>query len=162
MQLYEIDNEIMDCVDAETGEIVDADKLTALMMARDAKIEGVALWLKNLKAEAAAIAEEKKAFTEREKALKSRIESVTNWLDGVLDGTPFETAKVKIGFRKSEKVEINNLDVFMDWARETLHPEDYLRFKDPEPDKDAIKKALKNGINVFGCSIMPNRTIQIK
>ena len=39
--LYEIDADIMGCVDTETGEIVDIERLKALEMERDAKIEGV-------------------------------------------------------------------------------------------------------------------------
>ena len=30
--LYEIDQEILECVDMETGEIIDPEKLTALQM----------------------------------------------------------------------------------------------------------------------------------
>ena len=56
--LYEIDQEILDCVDLETGEILDTEKLDALQMEREAKLEGVALWVKDLKAEAAAVKEE--------------------------------------------------------------------------------------------------------
>ena len=43
MKLYEIDEAIMACIDAETGEIIDADKLDKLTMERDAKIENVDL-----------------------------------------------------------------------------------------------------------------------
>jgi hypothetical protein len=35
MKLYEIDNAIMDCVDMETGEIIDVERLSALQMERD-------------------------------------------------------------------------------------------------------------------------------
>lgn len=41
MNLYEIDEAIMDCVDMETGEIIDSDKLAELQIARDDKVEGV-------------------------------------------------------------------------------------------------------------------------
>ena len=41
--LYEIDQEILDCVDAESGEILDVEKLDALQMERERKLEGVAL-----------------------------------------------------------------------------------------------------------------------
>ena len=35
--LYEIDNEILECVDEETGEILDEEKLNALEMEREKK-----------------------------------------------------------------------------------------------------------------------------
>ena len=64
--LYEIDNAIMECIDPETGEIIDAERLTALQMERDKKIEGVACWVKNLDADAAAYKAEKDAFAARQ------------------------------------------------------------------------------------------------
>ena len=67
MKLYEIDQAIMDCIDMETGEIVNEELLNDLQMERDAKIENVALWIKELKAEAEALKAEKLAFAERQK-----------------------------------------------------------------------------------------------
>ena len=43
MNLYEIEKEIMSCVDMETGEIIDCEKLDALTMERYQKIENIAL-----------------------------------------------------------------------------------------------------------------------
>ena len=53
--LYEIDNDILACVDKETGEIVDTEKLESLEIEREKKIEGVILWRKDLMAEAEAV-----------------------------------------------------------------------------------------------------------
>ena len=52
MTLYEIDNAILGCVDDETGEVIDFDKLDKLTMQREQKLEGAALAVKNLTAEA--------------------------------------------------------------------------------------------------------------
>ena len=35
MKLYEIDNAILECIDMETGEVIDAEKLDALNMERE-------------------------------------------------------------------------------------------------------------------------------
>ena len=67
--LYEIDNEILACVDAETGEILDTERLDALQMEREAKLEGVALWEKDLTAEANAVKEEADKLMARKRAL---------------------------------------------------------------------------------------------
>ena len=64
MNLYEIDAEILGCVDVETGEIFDVDKFEELSLTRDAKIENICLWIKNLKAQAEALKAEKDAKTE--------------------------------------------------------------------------------------------------
>lgn len=78
MTLYEIDSTIMDCVDEETGEIIDLEKLEALNIERDKKVEGIALAVKNYAAEAKAIKEEEeKLKTARVSVFYKSNESVT-------------------------------------------------------------------------------------
>ena len=48
MSLYDIRKDIEACVDAETGEIIDAEKLASLQVERDEKISNIACWIKNL------------------------------------------------------------------------------------------------------------------
>ena len=67
MTIYEINEEILNCIDLETGEIIDIDRLNDLQLERDAKIENVACWIKELKAEAEAIKAEKLVLAERQK-----------------------------------------------------------------------------------------------
>lgn len=52
MNLYKIEEEILKCVDTETGEIINVEALNALKMQRDTKIENIALWIKNLLSDA--------------------------------------------------------------------------------------------------------------
>ena len=89
--LYEIDKGIMECLDLETGEVIDPERLTALQMERTAKVENVACWIKNLQADAEALKAEKDAFAEREKAALKKIESLKNWLSFALERS-FSTA----------------------------------------------------------------------
>lgn len=153
MNLYEIEMEIMECVDAETGEIFDIEKFEELSLSRDAKIENVCLWIKNLKAEAEALKAEKDAFAEREKAAKNKMESLKRYISGYLDGAKFETARVKVSFRKSETLEVSDINGI---------PDEFLRFKEPEVDKTALKNALKSGMQFEGVSLVQNQNIQIK
>lgn len=154
MTLYEIDSAIMACIDAETGEIVDPAKLEALQMERERKIENVALWVKNLKALTSAIKAEKDALAEREAIHKAKIESLSKWLVGALDGAKFETPKVKISFRNSEAVEITDASAI---------PAEYIREKvETAPDKTAIKEALKSNFQIPGAILVQNKNIQIK
>ena len=60
--LYEIDAAISGCIDAESGEIIDTERLDNLLIERSKKLEGVALWIKNLESDAAAIKAEKNAL----------------------------------------------------------------------------------------------------
>ena len=101
MTLYEIDNEIMNCIDEETGEIIDLDRLNALEMERDKKIGNVACWIKDLKAEAEAIKAEKQALDKRQKAAENKAESLKTWLQTVLEGEKFKDSRCSISYRKS-------------------------------------------------------------
>ena len=153
MKLYEIDAAILDCVDIETGEIFDYDKVEALMMERDVKIENLCLWLKNLNAEAEALKAEEKAFKHRREVAENKAKSLKEYIAAYLDGAKFESAKVKVSYRKSESLEISEGAVI---------PEQFLKYKEPEVDKIELKKALKAGENFKGVSIKINQNIQIK
>lgn len=153
MNLYEIDNEILGCVDIDTGEIFDVDKFEALGLERDAKIENICLWIKNLKAEVEALKVEKDAFDKRKKAAENKMESLKKYIAGYLEGTAFESTKVKVSFRKSESLEVTDISKI---------PEEYLKYKEPDVDKTAIKAAIKQGKSFDGVFIVENQNIQIK
>ncbi len=158
MKLYEIDNAILDCIDLETGEVIDTERLDALHMERDAKIENVALWIKDLKAESEAIKAEKMALAERQKVAENKAESLKNWLAYALDGQKFSTARCAISFRKTEKVEISDVGMI----RLMKEHDELLTYNDPEPNKTAIKQALKDGLTVQGVQLVQNMSTIIK
>ena len=153
MKLYEIDQAIMDCIDMETGEIINEELLNDLQMERDEKIENVVLWIKELKAEAEALKAEKMAFAERQKVAENKMESLKKWLAYALNGEKFKTVRVSVTFRTTDKVEIADIYKL---------DENYLRYKEPEADKDAIKKAIKAGQEVAGATLVPNTSVIIK
>lgn len=86
MSLYHIDQELENLIDQETGEVLDFDAFEALQMARDAKIEGVLCWTKNLAAEAKAIREEEKELSERRKAMERKREKLLDYVGRALGG----------------------------------------------------------------------------
>lgn len=153
MNLYQIDAEILGCVDEETGEVFDIAKFEELELARDTKIENVCLWIKNLKAEAEALKVEKDAFAARLKTTENKMESLKNYISGYLAGAPFKSTKVQVSFRKSESLDISEGAVI---------PEEFLRFKEPEVNKTDLKKAIKAGQKFEGVRIVENNNIQIK
>lgn len=152
--LYEINQAIIECLDFETGEILDAERLDALQMERNSKIEGVACWIKNLSADAIAFKAEKDAFAEREKAALKKIESLKNWLSWALEGQKFSTWRCAVSFRKSEAVEIED---------ETLIPPEMKTEKITyTPNKTAIKEAIKAGNEIAGCKLVERINPTIK
>lgn len=153
MKLYEIDEQILNCIDEETGEIIDADMLNALQIERDAKIEGVALWIKDLKAEAEALKAEKQAFEKRQKTCENRAESLKQWLAVALNGERFKTTKCDVSFRAAKSVNVT--DVFALESR-------FLKFSNPTVDKTAIKKAIEAGEQVSGAELIERKSVTIK
>lgn len=84
--LYEIDQSILSCVDPETGEIIDVEQLQQLMMDKQAKIEGIALWVKNLESDAAEFAAEEAAFADRKKRAAAKVDALKKYLTFALNG----------------------------------------------------------------------------
>lgn len=152
--LYEIDQAILECLDAETGEIIDPERLDNLFMERNQKIENVALWIKNLESDALAFKAEKDAFAYREKTATKKAENLKAWLARVLEGEKFSTSKCAVSFRRSEKVEIT--DEYMIPGRFMVATTTY------KPDRAAIKEAIKHGDEIYGCRLVENLNTQIR
>jgi hypothetical protein len=155
--LYMIDQQILSCCDPETGEIIDPEMLDALLMERDAKVESVACWIKNLESDVLAYKAEKDAFAEREAQAKRKVESLKKWLANALNGQKFTTTRCAVSFRKSESVELEEgLDI-------DRIPAEFLSVKTTySPNKTAIKEAIKEGREINGCKLVEKFNAQIK
>lgn len=160
MTLYEIQDNIRQAIEQgfneETGEIFDASDIEALQIQRDEKIESIALYIKDLTAEANAIKAEKTALAKRQQTAENRAESLRRYLAKWLDGQKFKTARVAISYRKSQTVElIDGLDV-------NQLPQQFLREIAPEVDKTALKDALKEGKEIYGAYLQEHINTIIK
>ena len=155
MNLWQINEELLSCIDMESGELLDEEKYRALLLAKDEKLEGLACWVKNLDSDVVALKAEKKSFEERIAQKEKLAASIRQTLANELQGQKFSTAKVAISFRKSERVDI------AENAIATLPPE-FLTVAEPKPNKTEIKKHLKGGGEIAGCTLVECRNIQIK
>lgn len=154
MNLFELNQAVRDFeleIDEETGEILNADALDFLELERDTKIENIALWIKNLKAEAEAVKKQKEAFYQREKALTNKAERLKEYLANNLMGEKFKTDRVVLSWRKSQAVEVD--DNFSD--------ERFIKYE-PKISKSEIKDALKSGEVIEGARLIENNSLQIK
>ena len=174
MKLYEISAVLQDamergftdeCVDLETGEL-DQKKfdqfITALEMAEDDKLEGIALFVKNMEAEAKAIKDEEAALAERRKAKENRAEGAKKFLGDYLwarGKEKMETAKVCLSFRKTQSTIIFAPELLRPYAEAVGR---FLKYKDPEFIKADIKAALKAGEAVPGVMLADGKSLQIK
>ena len=155
MNLYEIEDAILECVDTETGDIVDIERLEALELERDTKISNIACWIKDLKAEAEAIKTEKQALDKRQRVAENKAEQLKNYLSGFLNGAKFKDARVSISYRTSTSTQIDEgLDI-------NSLPDEFKKVT-VEPSKTAIKEALQNGQEIAGCRLVQNTSIQIR
>ena len=139
-QIYDIDAQLSQLVDPETGEILDYDGFCALSIERDHLVEGTALWIQELKRQAEAIAAEKR-LQDRKATIEGRVDRLSEHLGNYLDHQKLQTDLVTVSFRRSEAV------IVEPGARLT---DDMLRVK-YEANKTAIKAALKAGQEIPGC-----------
>ena len=153
MTLYEIDSEIMNCIDTETGEIIDTDKIESLQMERSQKIRNIALWIKDLKAEAEALKAEKDNFAQRQRAAENKIDSLKKYLAFALNGEKVKETEYTISYRKSQAVEITDIDAL---------PKGYLVIQEPVANKQMISENLKKGTVVPGAQLVEHESIIIR
>lgn len=166
MNIYEIDKEIEsiyeNAVDFDTGEISPdvIERLDALSMEREAKVENVALWHKNTLAESKAIAEEIKALQDRKSKLDAKADWQKRYLIYALHGERFETPKVSISYRKSETVEFDDIEAFC--RMNQAFPELVTTKIEQKPNKTEIKKLIKGGSAFNGVRLEYHQNMQIK
>lgn len=156
MTLYEINQQIQKAIelgfDPETGEILDDSALQQLEIDRDEKVENICLFIKDLRAEATALDAEKKALDDRKNAAQRKADSLSRYLQAMLAGEKFKTARCAVSYRKSQAVVITDQDAI---------PEEYIRVKvSREPDKIALKDALKT-VGAIDGAVLEERTSMI-
>ena len=154
MNLYEINSQILDCIDPETGEVMDIDRLEALNMAKAEKVDNVACWVKNLEADVVAFEAQEKAFADRKAAAKRKIDSLKHYLTDALGGQNFSSDRCAVSFRRSKTVSV--LD-------EAAVPVEYMTKKITRtPNKMAIAALLKTGAAVPGCELVERVNPSVK
>lgn len=161
MNLYEIREEFLALLDAiENGEIPDeaiADTLEGMKGEFDEKIENTACYIKNLKAEADAIKAEENSLKERRQAKEHQIERFKSGMMECMSRLGIKKvegarARVTISTRAGASVII---------SPDAVIPEEYQRTK-VEPDKTALKEALKAGVAIKGVTLADCCSVTIK
>lgn len=164
--LYDISNELREVynklengegIDIETGEISE-DVANALVLSQQnlqTKAVDIGYVIKSFDDQIDLYEREIKRLTEIKDQMKKRKE----WLKGNLSNAMQEFGIVeikgktlKLSFRKSESVEIDNFELLDD---------KFKRVK-VEADKTAIKQALKSGEEVAGARLVENQNLQIR
>lgn len=161
LSLYHIDQALENLVDHDTGEVLDFDAFEELQMARDAKIEGIVCWTKNLAAEEKAIWEEEKELAERRRALEAKRDKLLGYVDRALDGAPFQTARCSVTYRKSTAVEITSMEALVKWCMDNGY-DGKVTYAAPTVAKSDITAMLKAGMPVDGAKLVTRMNMGVK
>ena len=175
--LYEIDERLRNLEEYgvdEYGEILDEDSFNAkfdeIQMALSEKIENSMCFYKNLQSDIEAFKEEEKKLAQRRKVKENLAERIKNRIDnyirmkytneaGIVDTDglnkfKMETPRMKLSYRKSDSVEVSDIN---------LLPKEYVKEKvELSADKTALKKALKDGKEINGATIVTKLNMQVK
>ena len=161
MNLYEIDNAITALTDPETGELLDFEAFEQLQIEREHKIENIALWVKDLTAEAKAIQDEIKSLTERRDALKKKAQRLESYLMRFLDGEKFTTPRCVVTFRRSKSLQVEDDFSLVAWCQENGFP-DCILMRQPEVSKKAITDLIQSGVDVPFAHIVEHLNMGVK
>ena len=177
--LFDIQDSMMNLleyhVNDETGEIVETEEefnelYNSIQLDLQTKLDNTNCLQKMIDGELEVIDKEIKRLTAEKKARERKKEWLKNRVDTFVvrqftdeygnvdvDGLhkyKLELPHSKISYRKSDSVEVTDIDKL---------PEEYIKTKiEKNPDKVAIKNAIKDGKEIKGATIVTNYNIQIK
>jgi hypothetical protein len=162
MNIYNIQSEYQQLVNQliENGGEITPELELALQINKDnfhSKSENYGYITKQFDGEIDIIDNEIKRLQQAKKSREKTIQRLKDTIELAMitfDIDKIETPLIKISFRKSESVEVTDVNEL---------PNEFKVIKVTESaDKLKIKDALKSGMFIEGCSIKTNRNLQIK
>lgn len=160
--LYQIEQEYLNIVQSiiDAGGEITEEQETALSISKEQlQNKGVCYGfiVKELEGNIDLIDLEIKRLNALKKPLVNSIDRLKNNLSQAMqmfEVTELKTPLLKINFRKSESVEVTDIDLLdADFVKTTIIK---------AADKIAIKEAIKQGENVQGAVLVTNQNLQIK
>ena len=149
--IYEITQDYLKLMELASDPEIDPEIITDTFEAIDGeleiKAENYAKVMKNLEGDIAALKAEEERLAKKRKAIENNIKRMKAALQEAMEltgKTKFKTDLFSFGIQK------NAPSVVIDAADIRDIPEDYLKFKEPEVDKTAIKNAINAGVDFEG------------
>lgn len=141
------------------------DTLDGIEEGFETKAENIAAFIKNCKAESDALKKEEDALKARKRVKDNQIKRMKDYLLGCMlqiGRTKIDTPMAKLSVRKNaESADIADEAAFIDMCMKT-GLDQYLRFRQPEIDKTAVKKALQSDVHIEGASLSRSTSLVIK
>lgn len=162
--LYEITQDYLQILsmmeDPELDPQTLADTMEAVEGELEVKAENYAKVMKNLEADVAGIKAEIDRLSERKKTIENNIKNMKSALQMAMETTgktKFKTELFTFNIQKTAP------SVVIDEQYIENIPDKYLKYKDPEIDKIAIKDALKKGEDLTGIAhLEQSESLRIK
>lgn len=161
MNLYELTGEYLSLMamadDPDIDPEVFADTVDAMDGELEAKADGYAKIIRQLEYEAAAYRAEAKVLTGKAVVADKKVDRLKKALKESMEltgKTSFKTCLFSFGIRN------NKPSVVIDDPRKI--PVEFLKIKEPEPDKMALYKYLKDGKEMDGVHLEPSESLVVK
>lgn len=158
MELYKINDEMLKILSVDiTEENLEEmqNKFLWLDKQKDEKINNTIKYIKSIEWDFENIDTEIKRLQELKKSKKSKIDSLKDLIQFVLDWATFESHVCKIWYRKSEQVIVD-----VDLEKISLN---YIKIKETKSvDKVKAKKDIKAGKEINGIHIETIQNLSIK
>lgn len=160
MKLYELPDALRAAfealeVDEETGEIINGEILPQVEAEAKDKLEGTALYLRELDADAKSLSDEISRLQSRKRSIERRTEWLKQYMRPALDamGGKLKTPRATIYKMHTQKV-------LIDVSPQNL-PQAFQRME-IKPDLAGLKKALKSGEKIQGAYLVDNESVVIR
>ena len=168
MTLYDINQTRLDFFERiASGEIPEeaiADTLASMDGEFDEKADNIASFIKSLLGDSRAIKSEADTLILRASTKTRKAEKLTEYLFGELKfagKSKIETARNVLQIKSNPlSVQIANAELFIAWAK--VNNDSLLAYKEPAPDKKAIKTALQDGIDIPNVELVHVEKLTIK
>ena len=162
--LYEITQDYLQILsmmeDPELDPQTLADTMEAVEGELEIKAENYAKVMKNLEADVAGIKAEIDRLSERKKTIENNIKNMKSALQMAMEATGKTKFKTELF---SFSVRNNAPKVVMDEEYIENVPERFLKYKDPEINRTAIKEAIQDGENLEGLAhLEQSKSLTIK
>lgn len=140
------------------------DTLDAMECEITDKAKNIALYIKNITAEANAVEAEKKRLDVRLKTKRNTADRLKKYLLDCLETAnlkKIDCPEVMISVRNNpEATVISDTDKFIEWAMN--NNDELLKYSKPEINKTAVKQCIKNGVDIPFAELTRTRSVVIK
>lgn len=160
MKLYELTsnfNQLQQMVEDGADQEVIHNTLQVIDEAIEDKVQGAALLIRNIEAQAEAIKVEEKRLADRRKSFENNVKNIKDYLYEqmvAVDKRRVKGALVTVGIQKNPA----SLEI----AADVVIPPEYMIPQEPKVDKKALLAAVKDGMKWDGITLKQGENVRIR